>query len=273
MRTSKSASKSASTADLVASAESSGTDQEQSLLSAASAVEADLADVIARLFAPAASRPSSADAIAQHAALMQRARAVEDAATMHREALGANPALASEFRTRETLDDVAALAAAWTPAGEPVAVREARARRRYARLIAEALVERGDPAPAARAVLDALDAEQRRLDAAAARAEEERLAAARAEEERLAAARAELERAIVAEQTAAAAAAAAAAHLQARTAVLVERLKLCGVEMLHVGRHERFDVAELIRCAPGLGAHDVNRFTAALERVEAGVSS
>jgi len=241
----------------------------------------DLIAALAGLFPPSASRSAPADAVVQHGALMQRlasSRAVDDAAAMHRDALGSNPATASEFRTRECADDVAALAAAWAPAGEPVAVREARARRAYARLIAGQLIEAGhELTPAARAVLDALDAEQRAIDDAARLAEEERAAVARAEEERKAAARARAD-----ERAAEVAAARARAdedreravrseadYRRVRGAALVERIRESGVEAIrdHVGR--LFGASDLIAMAGDLAPHDIAAIERALDKLEA----
>jgi hypothetical protein len=235
---------------------------------------ADLSAAIDRLFPPLCSFPATADAIAQHGAAMARLgpspAAVTDAAAMHAQALALNPGLAALFRTKECADDVASLATVHDRA--PAAVEEAR--RRYARVISESL---GPDAPAARAVLEALAAEDRRLAEQARRAEEEAAAAARAAEEERAAARAEIEalKAEVAESLATEKAAAAAheraayEYRKVRGKALARRLEMTGLEAIrdHVGR--LFSVAELIAAAASLVAHDAAAIERALDRHEA----
>lgn len=255
---------------------------------AASEAGADLDAAISRLLPPAASRPSSVDAIAQRDSLMARLRpgpgAVEQVASWHRDSIDGNPDLAAELRTSEVAEDLGMFAVAGTapPAHdlETIAQRDVRVRvetrRRFARLIAEQIVERDPEHAAARAVLAALDAEQARLDEAARLEAERAVAVAVAEQERRAAAAAE--RAARTEAVRAAAARAEEAREQAvradrehrrlRGDLVAERIRVAGCETIrdHFGR--AFDAAEMVRVAHDLPPHELAVIERALDRLE-----
>lgn len=230
---------------------------------ARAAVGADLVAAAAdRLFRPLCATPTTADALAQHAAAMQlvtsTSHAPQQAAEMHAQALAENPALSALFRTSECVDVIAELASRFaTPAhyteshSEATARVSMAARRRYQVLIAKQL-----GGPLAEAFLAEVAAEER---AAIEAAEREAAAAAeaerKAEEQREAKrrARAELsERVQAAAKAAAEARAVADATAKEHRRLLAESVRAgledLSTETIRVNR-EVYDVRALAAAA------------------------
>jgi hypothetical protein len=268
----------ATAASLVLALEAEGTPSPEQLAAARAAQSAELAAITAAMFEPAAARPRSADDITTFQWLTGRfSNSTYDVqlAAAHRTALGDSPGVAALCVTAEALEDVASAAqAAAGPAARAAQAAET-ALRRFQTAICEQLTEGSDAPSAARAYLAAVQLEER-IAAVEARAIAQAAAAAQAaEEERKAARRAELDRAVAAlavaaetaRQARADADAADRAHHETKLAVFIERLKLSGLADLRTA-HEVFDVSKLIEVAPQIGAYDLERFSAALDRAE-----